>query len=134
MSDSLLLGAIVIALLLVVLAGALLLGRYKRRLDNMNTELEQLKRNLSIFDDGAQGIGRRLADAERQLKSVVSDQAQFKQQSSNQSYTDAASLVAQGLSVDQVVEKSDLSRAEVELMVLLRESGIESDTQPEPNI
>ena len=134
MSDSLLLGAIVIALLLVVLAGALLLGRYKRRLDNMNTELEQLKRNLSIFDDGAQGIGRRLVDAERQLKSVVSDQAQFKQQSSNQSYTDAASLVAQGLSVDQVVEKSDLSRAEVELMVLLRESGIESDTQPEPNI
>ncbi len=126
MSDSLLFGAIVVALLLVVLAGALLLARYKRRLDNMNTELEQLKRNLSIFDDGAQGIGRRLVDAERQLKSVVSDQAQFKQQSSNQSYTDAASLVAQGLSVDQVVEKSDLSRAEVELMVLLRESGVES--------
>ena len=129
MSDSLLLGAIVIALLLVVLAGALLLDRYKRRLDNMNTELEQLKRNLSIFDDGAQGIGRRLVDAERQLKSVVSDQAQFKQQSSNQSYTDAASLVAQGLSVDQVVEKSDLSRAEVELMVLLRESGVESGVE-----
>jgi hypothetical protein len=57
----------------------------------------------------------------------VSDQVQFKQQSSNQSYTDAASLVAQGLSVDQVVERSDLSRAEVELMVLLRES----DHQPE---
>ena len=129
MSDSLLFGAIVVALLLVVLAGALLLARYKRRLDNMNTELEQLKRNLSIFDDGAQGIGRRLVDAERQLKSVVSDQAQFKQQSSNQSYTDAASLVAQGLSVDQVVEKSDLSRAEVELMVLLRESGVESGVE-----
>ncbi|MDG1938676.1 MAG: DUF2802 domain-containing protein, partial [Pseudomonadales bacterium] len=84
------------------------------------------KRNLSIFDDGAQGIGRRLVEAERQLKSVVSDQAQFKQQSSNQSYTDAASLVAEGLSVDQVVERSDLSRAEVELMVLLRESDSQS--------
>ena len=128
MSQSfLMLTATAVVLILVVLAGATLLGRYKRRLDVINAELVDLKRNLSIFDDGAQGIGRRLVEAERQLKSVVSDQVQFKHQSSNQSYTDAASLVAQGLSVDQVVERSDLSRAEVELMVLLRES----DHQPE---
>ena len=128
MSQSfLMLTATAVMLILVVLAGATLLGRYKRRLDVINAELVDLKRNLSIFDDGAQGIGRRLVEAERQLKSVVSDQVQFKHQSSNQSYTDAASLVAQGLSVDQVVERSDLSRAEVELMVLLRES----DHQPE---
>ena len=128
MSQSLLLLiATAVVLILVVGAGAALLGRYKRRLDTINAELLDLKRNLSIFDDGAQGIGRRLVEAERQLKSVVSDQVQFKQQSSNQSYTDAASLVAQGLSVDQVVDRSDLSRAEVELMVLLRES----DHQPE---
>ena len=128
MSQSLLLLiATAVVLILVVVAGAALLGRYKRGLDTINAELLDLKRNLSIFDDGAQGIGRRLVEAERQLKSVVSDQVQFKQQSSNQSYTDAASLVAQGLSVDQVVDRSDLSRAEVELMVLLRES----DHQPE---
>ncbi|MGB2272647.1 MAG: DUF2802 domain-containing protein [Pseudomonadales bacterium] len=114
--------AIVAVSLLVVLFAMVLLRRYQQRLDAMTSELNNLKRNLSIFDDGAQGIGRRLVEAERQLKSVVSDQAQFKQQSSNQSYTDAASLVAEGLSVDQVVERSDLSRAEVELMVLLRES------------
>ena len=128
MSQSLLLLiATAVVLILVVVAGAALLGRYKRWLDTINAELLDLKRNLSIFDDGAQGIGRRLVEAERQLKSVVSDQVQLKQQSSNQSYTDAASLVAQGLSVDQVVDRSDLSRAEVELMVLLRES----DHQPE---
>ena len=126
-SSYLLLLATAVVLVLVLLAGAALLRRYKRRLDVINAELVELKRSLSIFDDGAQGIGRRLVEAERQLKSVVSDQVQFKQQSSNQSYTDAASLVAQGLSVDQVVEQSDLSRAEVELMVLLRES----DHQPE---
>ena len=121
-SSYLLLLATAVVLLLVLIAGAALLRRYKRRLDIINAELFQLKRSLSIFDDGAQGIGRRLVEAERQLKSVVSDQVQFKQQSNNQSYTDAASLVAQGLSVDEVVEQSDLSRAEVELMVLLRES------------
>ncbi|MDB2409370.1 DUF2802 domain-containing protein [Pseudomonadales bacterium] len=118
--------AIVAVSLLVVLFAIVLLRRYQQRLDAMTSELDNLKRNLSIFDDGAQGIGRRLVEAERQLKSVVSDQAQFKQQSSNQSYTDAASLVAEGLSVDQVVERSDLSRAEVELMVLLRESDSQS--------
>ena len=123
----LLLVATAVVLVLVLLAGAALLMRYRRRLDIINAELSDLKRSLSIFDDGAQGIGRRLVEAEKQLKSVVSDQVQIKQQSSNQSYTDAASLVAQGLSVDQVVERSDLSRAEVELMVLLRES----DHQPE---
>jgi hypothetical protein len=123
----LLLVATAFVLVLVLLAGAALLMRYRRRLDIINAELSDLKRSLSIFDDGAQGIGRRLVEAEKQLKSVVSDQVQIKQQSSNQSYTDAVSLVAQGLSVDQVVERSDLSRAEVELMVLLRES----DHQPE---
>lgn len=128
MSQSfLLLVATAVVLALVLLAGAALLMRYRRRLDIINAELSDLKRSLSIFDDGAQGIGRRLVEAEKQLKSVVSDQVQIKQQSSNQSYTEAASLVAQGLSVDQVVERSDLSRAEVELMVLLRES----DHQPE---
>lgn len=128
MSQSfLLLVATAVVLVLVLLAGAALLMRYRRRLDIINAELSDLKRSLSIFDDGAQGIGRRLVEAEKQLKSVVSDQVQIKQQSSNQSYTEAASLVAQGLSVDQVVERSDLSRAEVELMVLLRES----DHQPE---
>ena len=123
----LLLVATAVVLVLVLLAGAALLMRYRRRLDIINAELSDLKRSLSIFDDGAQGIGRRLVEAEKQLKSVVSDQVQIKQQSSNQSYTEAASLVTQGLSVDQVVERSDLSRAEVELMVLLRES----DHQPE---
>ena len=128
MSQSfLLLVATAVVLVLVLLAGAALLMRYRRRLDIINAELSDLKRSLSIFDDGAQGIGRRLVEAEKQLKSVVSDQVQINQQSSNQSYTEAASLVAQGLSVDQVVERSDLSRAEVELMVLLRES----DHQPE---
>lgn len=129
MSQSfLLLVATAVVLVLVLLAGAALLMRYRRRLDTINAELSDLKRSLSIFDDGAQGIGRRLVEAEKQLKAVVSDQVQIKQQSSNQSYTEAASLVAQGLSVDQVVERSDLSRAEVELMVLLRESDHQPDS------
>ena len=100
----------------------LLLHRKQRQqLLDLQFEVKQLQRSLAIFDDGSQGIGRRLVAAEKQLKSVLSDQSQLKQQASQQIYTDAAELVAAGLTVDQILSQSDISRAEVELMVLLRD-------------
>jgi hypothetical protein len=110
-------------LLLTAIIAAYLLGRYRKRMDLMASELDELKRNLNIFNDGAQGIGRRLVEAEKQLKMVASDQAQLKQQGGTQSYTDAANMVAQGLTVDEIVDRCDLSRAEVELMILLSDRG-----------
>lgn len=118
------------ALLIITLAGlsvlvvivAFMFGRNRKRLDSVTAELADLKHDLSIFNDGAQGIGRRLVEAEKQLKMVANDQAQLKQQTSNQSFTDAAVLVAEGLTVDQIVERCEISRAEVELMVLLRDA------------
>tara|TARA_B100001093_G_scaffold253591_1_gene242665 strand:+ start:108 stop:497 length:390 start_codon:yes stop_codon:yes gene_type:complete len=99
----------------------LLQRKQHQQLLGLQVEVKQLQRSLAIFDDGSQGIGRRLVEAEKQLKSVLSDQSQLKQQASQQIYTDAAELVAAGLSVDQILSQSDISRAEVELMVLLRD-------------
>ena len=95
--------------------------KQRQQLLDLQFEVKQLQRSLAIFDDGSQGIGRRLVAAEKQLKSVLSDQSQLKQQASQQIYTDAAELVAAGLTVDQILSQSDISRAEVELMVLLRD-------------
>ena len=95
--------------------------KQRQQLLDLQFEVKQLQRSLAIFDDGSQGIGRRLVAAEKQLKSVLSDQSQLKQQANKQIYTDAAELVAAGLTVDQILSKSDISRAEVELMVLLRD-------------
>ena len=95
--------------------------KQRQQLLGLQLEVKQLQRSLAIFDDGSQGIGRRLVAAEKQLKSVLSDQSQLKQQASQQIYTDAAELVASGLTVDQILSQSDISRAEVELMVLLRD-------------
>ena len=95
--------------------------KQRQQLLNLQFEVKQLQRSLAIFDDGSQGIGRRLVAAEKQLKSVLSDQSQLKQQASQQIYTDAAELVAAGLTVDQILSQTDISRAEVELMVLLRD-------------
>ena len=95
--------------------------RQRQQLLDLQLEVKQLQRSLAIFDDGSQGIGRRLVAAEKQLKSVLSDQSQLKQQASQQIYTDAAELVAAGLTVDQILSQSEISRAEVELMVLLRD-------------
>lgn len=119
MTDTHLMIILLTVLLLTAIIAAYLLGRYRKRMDLMSTELDELKRNLNIFNDGAQGIGRRLVEAEKQLKMVASDQAQLKQQSGTQTYTDAANMVAQGLTVDEIVARCDLSRAEVELMLLL---------------
>tara|TARA_S200000501_G_scaffold372269_1_gene416958 strand:- start:6734 stop:7123 length:390 start_codon:yes stop_codon:yes gene_type:complete len=100
----------------------LLLHRKQRQqLLDLQFKVKQLQHSLVIFDDGSQGIGRRLVAAEKQLKLVLSDQSQFRQQASQQIYTDAAELVAAGLTVDQILSQSDISRAEVELMVLLRD-------------
>ena len=99
----------------------LLQRKQRQQLLDLQFEVKQLQRSLVIFDDGSHGIGRRLVAAEKQLKSVLSDQSQLKQQASQQIYTDAAELVAEGLTVDQILSQSDISRAEVELMVLLRD-------------
>ena len=101
----------------------LLQRKQRQQLLDLQFEVKQLQRSLAIFDDGSQGIGRRLVAAEKQLKSVLSDQSQLKQQASQQIYTDAAELVAAGLTVDQILSQSDISRAEVELMVLLRDKS-----------
>lgn len=119
MTDTHLMIIVVAVLLLTAVVAAYFFGRYRKRMDLMAAELDELKRNLNIFNDGAQGIGRRLVEAEKQLKMVASDQAQLKQQSGTQTYTDAANMVAQGLTVDEIVARCDLSRAEVELMLLL---------------
>ena len=121
-SDSFFLGAILaVGSLIVAMYFFLLQRKHRQQLLGLEIEVKQLQRSLAIFDDGTQGIGRRLVAAEKQLKSVLSDQSQIKQQASQQIYTDAAEWVAAGLSIDEILSKSDISRAEVELMVLLRD-------------
>ena len=44
----------------------------------MYKELKNLETTISIFEDGAQGVGRRLLSAENQLQSLVSDQSKIK--------------------------------------------------------
>lgn len=107
--------------LVIVVYFFILQRTHREQLLHLESEVKQLRSSLAIFDDGSQGIGRRLVAAEKQLKSVLSDQSQMKQQASQQIYTEAAELVAAGLSIDQILSKSGISRAEVELMVLLRD-------------
>ena len=97
------------------------LRRSQQQLANVEDELAALRNSLVIYNEGAQGIGRRLVQAEQQLKGVVNDQAQLINQLGEQPYTEAARLVAQGLDVDEIVQQCSLSRAEVELMKLLNE-------------
>ncbi len=112
----------IIALGLLWFATVWIVAR-RKQLKSMQAEISELKNNLDIFNEGAQGIGRRLLDAERQLQIVASDQAQLMQKADNKSFTEAADLIAQGVSVEQVVTRCNLSIAEVELMALLNDKN-----------
>ena len=116
----------ILAIFFALLAFALLvlqLRRLRHQVEDIHRELFALQNKLRIFNDGAQGIGRRLLDAERQLKSVATEQSQQVLRAENEPYGEAAALLAAGASVDEVLEQCAMTRAEVELMVLLGENG-----------
>ena len=97
------------------------IGSQKKELLIMYKELKNLETTISIFEDGAQGVGRRLLSAENQLQSLVSDQSKIKDQLICKSFSDASNLVSKGFSRDEVFSASDLTKSEVDLLFLLNE-------------
>ena len=97
------------------------IGSQKKELLIMYKELKNLETTISIFEDGAQGVGRRLLSAENQLQSLVSDQSKIKDKLICKSFSDASNLVSKGFSRDEVFSASDLTKSEVDLLFLLNE-------------
>ena len=97
------------------------IGSQKKELLIMYKELKNLENTISIFEDGAQGVGRRLLSAENQLQSLVSDQSEIKDKLICKSFSDASNLVSKGFSRDEVFSDSDLTKSEVDLLFLLNE-------------
>mgnify|MGYP002037268313 FL=1 len=87
----------------------------------MHKELKNLETTISVFEDGSQGVGRRLLSAENQLQSLLSDQLKIKDKLIVKSFSDASNLVSKGFSRDEVFSASDLTKSEVDLLFLLNE-------------
>tara|TARA_B100002019_G_C21243005_1_gene586625 strand:- start:402 stop:800 length:399 start_codon:yes stop_codon:yes gene_type:complete len=93
----------------------------KKELLKMHKELKNLETTISVFEDGSQGVGRRLLSAENQLQSLLSDQLKIKDKLIVKSFSDASNLVSKGFSRDEVFSASDLTKSEVDLLFLLNE-------------
>lgn len=122
---------------LIVAAVALLLGvawllvarllENRRRLLGLESEIGELRKQLSIFNEGAVGIGRRLVDTERLINSLSSEQAKLLRQSADLSYEQASVLAEQGADIDEIIDRCNMPRAEAELVVLISRQLKESE-------
>ena len=71
----------------------------KKELLKMHKELKNIETTISVFEDGSQGVGRRLLSAENELQSLISDQSEIKDKLMVKSFSDASNLVSKGFLV-----------------------------------
>jgi len=99
-----------------------------RNIEGLQQDLTGLEDRLTLFNQGAVGIGRRLIEAERRLKNVAEDQAQLMQHTSDLTYTQAGELIESGATLEELVKRCNIPRSEAELMMLIHRQLKESVT------
>ena len=63
------------ALSVLVVVGLASMVRIQRQLRQTDEQLVTMSERLTLFDDGSQGLGRRLLALDRQLQKIVDQQA-----------------------------------------------------------
>lgn len=124
---------LLLTLQFVVLLGVVLcFFRLSKRLERMKlkhaeAEVSQ-KKQIQVLASGSIGMGRRLVAIEKKLNLAVEKQSEILSKEGNVSYNRAMELLEMGATIDDLVSKCGLIRAEAELISLLkRESRKNSD-------
>ena len=116
----------------LMMVGIACLVRFGSQLRKTDQLVEQLRAQMNVFDDGSQGLGRRLIEVDRQLQSIIAGQAGQPQSAMQAAdagqFAEAESMIKQGVSIDDIIERTGMSAAEVELLMLVNEK----QTQPSP--
>lgn len=110
-------------ILLVALAvWAFRLSRKLKKFERAAQESEQAqKKQVQVLASGSIGMGRRLVAIEKRLNMAVERQSEIiSKEGSSVSYNRAVELLDMGASVDDLVSKCGLIRAEAELISLLK--------------
>jgi len=98
--------------------------RLQRKLNSLQTEVGELKRQLATVNKGSVGVGQHLSALEKRLLSGLNKvEQQSLKEMSMLSYGDASRLIEQGVEPDVLVKRCGMSRAEAELMCKLRKSA-----------
>ena len=98
--------------------------RLQRKLNSLQTEVGELKRQLATVNKGSVGVGQHLSALEKRLLSGLNKvEQQSLKEMSMLSYGDASRLIEQGVEPDVLVKRCGMSKAEAELMCKLRKSA-----------
>ena len=90
------------------------------------TQLKDLAHELQTMTNAAYGVGKRINQLAGQIRELDDRQEEFdlKEQGS-QSMQQAIALVHKGATIDELMESSDMSRGEAELLLMVH--GNQSD-------
>lgn len=112
----------------VILIGVVVWAlRLSKRLNQMKqwhaeSELNQRKQ-VQVLASGSIGMGRRLVAIEKKLNLAVEKQSEILSKEGGVSYNRAMELLEMGATVDDLVSKCGLIRAEAELISLLKQES-----------
>ena len=118
-----------LVMLIAVSFWAFRLSRRLERLKQQHSEADlNHRKQVQVLASGSIGMGRRLVAIEKKLNIAVERQSEILAKEGNVSYNRAMELLGMGATIDDLVSKCGLIRAEAELISLLKkESSRNSD-------
>lgn len=117
LSEMLLVGAVLLALLLLVIHQYRQHRQLERRLAALTQRLDLFQQSLHGLTAGAGGVDKRLAHLEDRERELSERQDELENQRAiDQPYAQAIGLVQQGASVPRLMEELQLSESEAELI------------------
>lgn len=107
-------------------------GLYRRlnnRLTGHQADIKRLRKENKVILAGAVGVGQRIVDLEKQIHELsFRQEKKIVQKPSTNSYLQASKLAQMGASLEDITESCALSRAEAELVLVLKQkTQAESD-------
>ncbi|MEO9274060.1 DUF2802 domain-containing protein [Marinomonas sp. 5E14-1] len=111
-------------LLIAVSVWAFRMSRHLKAIKRQQVESDQNhKKQVQVLASGSIGMGRRLVTIEKKLNLAVEKQSEILSKEGSVSYNRAMELLEMGATIDDLVSKCGLIRAEAELISLLKKES-----------
>ncbi|MCV2401368.1 DUF2802 domain-containing protein [Marinomonas sp. C2222] len=111
----------------IMIALVVWLFRTSKKLKKMKKVFEEAelnqKKQVQVLASGSIGMGRRLVTIEKKLNLAVEKQSEILSKEGSVSYNRAMELLEMGATIDDLVSKCGLIRAEAELINLLKKES-----------
>lgn len=111
-------------ILIAVVVWAFRLSKSLKQAKRQHAEAElNQKKQVQVLASGSIGMGRRLVAIEKKLNLAVEKQSEILSKEGGVSYNRAMELLGMGATIDDLVSKCGLIRAEAELISLLKQES-----------